>query len=68
MRMEYQDALPSWTEATFQDSSEGVLEVALVEAQLGIRRTPAIARATDLNFRVMFIVFSPLWGGADING
>lgn len=24
--------------------------------------TPAIARATDFRFRVMFIVFSPLWG------
>ncbi len=28
-----------------------------VVAQLGIRMTPAIARATDLNFRVRFIVF-----------
>jgi hypothetical protein len=34
-----------------------VLELALVDAQLGIRRTPATARATDLIFRVMFIVF-----------
>lgn len=25
--------------------------------------TPAIARATDFRFRVMFIVLSPLWGG-----
>ena len=35
-----------------------------VVAQLGIRMTPAIARATDLRFRVMFIVLSPLWGRA----
>jgi hypothetical protein len=27
-------------------------------AQLGSRMTPAIARATDLKLRVMFIVFS----------
>ena len=39
-----------------------------VFAQLGIRMTPAIARATDFRFRVMFIVLSSLLGQASGNG
>jgi hypothetical protein len=63
---EYQDALPCCTDSTASLESANwlwVLGFALpVDAQLGIRMTLAIARATDLDFRVMFIVLNPFWG------
>jgi hypothetical protein len=38
-----------------------------VEAQLGMIMTPAIARATDFRFRVLFIVWWPFAGGAVVS-
>jgi hypothetical protein len=56
--MEYQDALPCSVDLTAYCGSAVFLDVAFpMVAQLGRRMTPAIARATDLVFRVRFIVF-----------
>jgi hypothetical protein len=41
------------------EDSAGFAFAWLCVAQLGIRMTPAIARATDLSFRVLFIVMIP---------
>jgi len=56
--IEYQEALPCSVDLTAYWGSADFLDVAfpMVE-QLGSRMTPAIARATDLVFRVRFIVF-----------
>ena len=59
VRMEYHEALPCSTDFTaYCDPSACFLELALpVVAQPGSSMTPAIARATELKFRVRFIVF-----------
>jgi hypothetical protein len=57
--MEYQEALPCSTDFTaYCGDSEFFLELAFPIVEQPVKRmTPAIARATELKFRVRFIVF-----------